>query len=90
MKVTLDLDHIQLTILHALIGESSNEATAKAVVTEAQEYSYMNEDIARVYKRTLAYISNHPTHVPFGYKLGELFEAIDDAMTECGRTFKEE
>ena len=89
MKVTLDLDHIQLTILHALLGQSNDGVTAKIVRDEAREYAYTDEAIYEIYKRILAYINNRPTYAPFGDKLTDLFEAIDDAMIKCGKAFKE-
>ena len=90
MKVTLDLDHVQLTILHTLVGQSGDTAISKKVVEEAQEYSYTDENIFEAYKHTLAYINNHPTYLPFGDELSDLFEKIDNAMTECGKAFKGE
>lgn len=90
MKVTLDLNHIQLTILHALIGQASDIATSKIVIDEAREYSYTDETIYEVYKRTLAHINNHPTYTPFGEELGDLFRSIDDAMTAVGKNFNKE
>lgn len=88
MNITLNLDNIQVAILHALLGQATASTITEAV---RDEYNQLTEQsnpvICEAYKHVIAYMNNHPSYVPFGDADSRLFDALDDAMATIGRSF---
>lgn len=92
MKVTLELNNIQVAILHALLGQATISTVANAVREDYEEYlaTESNSAVYGAYERVIAYMNNHPSYAPFGDEEDNLFDALDDAMTLIGKKFNEE
>ena len=90
MTITLALNNIQVAILHALLGQATTSAITNAVRNDYEEYlvTESNSAVSGAYERVIAYMNNHPSHVPFGDEDSKLFDALDDAMRAIGRNLK--
>lgn len=89
MTTTLTLNNIQVAILHALLGQATTSTVANAVRNEYAQLLEARSDptICEAYKHVIAYMNNHPSHVPFGDEDSKLFDCLDDAMSMIGRSF---
>lgn len=92
MTITLTLNNIQVAILHALLGQATTSTITNAVRDTHEEYlvTESNSAVSSAYERVIAYMNNHPSHVPFGDEDSKLFDALDDAMALIGRNFNKE
>lgn len=89
MKVTLDLNNIQLTILHALLGATTAQEIAKIIRETNEDVSIMSS-VGKVYGRAVAFIDNHPATAPLGEEDNTLFDTLDNAMLAMGDVFRGE
>lgn len=85
MKVTLELNNIQLTILHALLGATTAQEIAK-VIRETNVDMSMSS-VGKVYRRAVAFIDNHPATSPLGEEDNMLFDTLDNAMLSIGDVY---
>ena len=92
MTITLTLNNIQVAILHALLGQATTSTIVNAIRDDYEEYlaTESNSAVCGAYERVIAYMNNHPYHVPFGDEDSKLFDALDDAMALIGRNFNKE
>ena len=90
MTITLTLNNRQVAMLHAIFGEATTQNIMNAVSNEYSNFlnDCPNDPICTAYKRTVAFMNNHPTYAPFGDDNTDLFEALDDAMRTIGRNLK--
>ena len=90
MTITLTLNNIQVAILHALLGQATTSTITNAVRNTYEEYlvTESNSAVSGAYERVIAYMNNHPSHVPFGDEDSKLFDALDDAMRAIGRNLE--
>lgn len=92
MTTTLTLNNIQVAILHALLGQATTSTITGAIHDDYEQclISEPNSPVCEAYKRVIAYMNNHPSHVPFGEADSRLFDALDDAMAMIGRSFNKD
>lgn len=83
MKATLELNNIQLTILHALVGHSTAQEIAN-IVHITNEDMPVASSVGKVYRRAIAFMNNHPTTSPLGDEDNALFDILDNAMLYMG------
>lgn len=90
MNITLTLNNRQVAILHALLGQATTSDITNAVRNDYEQYlaTESNSAVCGAYERVIAYMNNHPSHIPFGDEDSKLFDALDDAMAMIGRSFQ--
>lgn len=92
MNITLTLNNRQVAILRALLGQATTSTITEAIRNDYEQYlaTESNSAVCAAYERVIAYMNNHPSHVPFGDDDSKLFDALDDAMAMIGRSFNKE